>query len=308
MVQSICDCSTVQSSVCLSECLATAPVFLLGATRHFVLFSCNGKALDNIDLNQMSHRHVSGDLQNDWNDPVDFRSLDRSQRRWYIWVSLSYKTVNTVVSSLHHWKNVKSVIDSAVLHWTTRLMVFPRNAGFGRCYLVSTRHEILSNIDRNLTGTQLRLRKNRNKINPARVRIPFQFYCCYFESQTVVFQLLEFHLKKFKEFIIKKFYFHKQTCQQSTWQWLVVGDSPRGQLGPGIGQARIWHRFPCFTEIGRIFHNKYIFSEVPLPQSDANIGSVKDNGGSRIKRYTVVISILSRIRSIFRIYKPRSLF
>ena len=27
---------------------------------------------------------------------------------------------------------------------------------------------------------------------------------------------------------------------------------------------------------------------------------MKDNGGSRIKRYTVVISILSRIRSIFR--------
>ena len=39
--------------------------------------------------------------------------------------------------------------------------------------LVSTSHEILSNIDRNLTGTQLRLPKNRNKINPARVRIPF---------------------------------------------------------------------------------------------------------------------------------------
>ena len=57
-------------------------------------------------------------------------------------------------------------------------MVFPRNAGLGRCYLVSTRHEILSNIDRNLTGTQLQLRKNRNKINPARVRIPSQFYCC----------------------------------------------------------------------------------------------------------------------------------
>ena len=58
-------------------------------------------------------------------------------------------------------------------------MVFPRNAGFGRCYLVSTRHEILSNIDRNLTGTRLRLRKNRNKINPARVRIPSQFHCCH---------------------------------------------------------------------------------------------------------------------------------
>ena len=36
--------------------------------------------------------------------------------------------------------------------------------------LSSTRNEILSNIDRNLTGTRLRPRKNRNKINPARVR------------------------------------------------------------------------------------------------------------------------------------------
>ena len=40
MVQSICDCSAVQSAVCLSKCLAAAPVFLLGATRHFVLLPC----------------------------------------------------------------------------------------------------------------------------------------------------------------------------------------------------------------------------------------------------------------------------
>ena len=40
MVQAICDCGAVQSAVCLSECLAAAPVFLLGATRNFVLFSC----------------------------------------------------------------------------------------------------------------------------------------------------------------------------------------------------------------------------------------------------------------------------
>ena len=33
-------------------------------------------------------------------------------------------------------KNVKSVTDSAVLHWTTRLTVFPRKAGFGR-YMVA---------------------------------------------------------------------------------------------------------------------------------------------------------------------------
>ena len=31
--------------------------------------------------------------------------------------------------------------------------------GFGRCYLMSARHEILCNIHRNLTGTRLRLRK-----------------------------------------------------------------------------------------------------------------------------------------------------
>ena len=36
MVQSICDCSAVQSAVCLRKCLAAAPVFLLVATRHFV--------------------------------------------------------------------------------------------------------------------------------------------------------------------------------------------------------------------------------------------------------------------------------
>ena len=29
MVQSFCDCSTVQSAVCLSKCLAAVPVFLL---------------------------------------------------------------------------------------------------------------------------------------------------------------------------------------------------------------------------------------------------------------------------------------
>ena len=38
MVQSICDCSAVQSAVCLSKCLAAAPVFLIGATRHVIIF------------------------------------------------------------------------------------------------------------------------------------------------------------------------------------------------------------------------------------------------------------------------------
>ena len=67
-------------------------------------------------------------------------------------------------------------------------MVFPRNAGFGRCYLVSTRHEIPYNIDRNLTGTRLRLRKNRNKINPESAN-PIPVLLLSFESQTVVFSL-----------------------------------------------------------------------------------------------------------------------
>ena len=132
-------------------------------TEFIVVQGLGRKALDNINLKQMSHRYVSGALQNDWNDPVDFRSLDRPQRRCYIWVSLSYKTVNTVEFQFVSQKNVKSLIDSAVLHWTTRLMVFARKAGLGRCYLVSTRQEILSNIDRNITGTRLRLRKKRNK-------------------------------------------------------------------------------------------------------------------------------------------------
>ena len=74
------------------------------------------------------------------------------------------------------------------------------------------------------------------------------------------FPAFDFHLRKFKKFIIKKVYFQNQTCQHSTWQWLVVEDSPRGQLGPGFGQARIHTGFHRFTEIGRIFHNKYIFS------------------------------------------------
>ena len=37
-VQSVCDCSALQWAVCLSKCVAAAPVFLFGVTRHFVLF------------------------------------------------------------------------------------------------------------------------------------------------------------------------------------------------------------------------------------------------------------------------------
>ena len=84
-------------------------------------------------------------------------------------------------------------------------MVFPKNAGFGRCYLVSTRHEILSNIDRNLTGTRLRLRKKFTEINKSRESAnPIPVLLLSFESQTVVFEFLEVHLRKFKKFTIKK--------------------------------------------------------------------------------------------------------
>ena len=110
-------------------------------------------------------------------------------------------------------------------------MVFPRKAGFGRCYLVLTRHEILSNINRNLTGTQLRLRKNRNQDKSRESANPIPVLLLSFESQTVVFQLFDFHLRKFQKFIIRT-----------------------------IGQARIHTGCHRFTEIGRIFHNKYILS------------------------------------------------
>ena len=132
-------------------------------TEFIVVQGLGRKALDNINLKQMSHRYVSGALQNDWNDPVDFRSLDRPQRRCYIWVSLSYKTVNTVEFQFVSQKNVKSVIDSAVLHWTTRLMVFARKAGLGRCYLVSTRREIPGIVNRTF---QNRTQSNSIELNP----------------------------------------------------------------------------------------------------------------------------------------------
>ena len=116
------------------------------------------------------------------------RSLEQANRSKDVIFELVWVLKRSILSfpvyiTKKKFKSYKSHNDcnrlSCIRHWTRRLMVFPRNAGFGRCYLVSTRHEILSNIDRNLTGTRLRLRKNRNKINPARVRIPSQFYCCH---------------------------------------------------------------------------------------------------------------------------------
>ena len=128
-------------------------------------------------------------------------------------------------------KKFKSVIDSAVLHWTTWLMVFPRNAGFGRCYLVSTRHEILSNIDRNAKPNRNSAaapkkptwNKSRESTDPIPVLLPS------LQSQTVVFQPFDFHQRKFKKFIIETFYFHNSITRQHSTRHCRL--KLRGQLG-----------------------------------------------------------------------------
>ena len=151
------------------------------------------KALDNMDLNQMSYRYVSGALQNDWNDPLDFRSLDRSQRGCCIWVYIVWVIKWSIWSFPVYitQKNLKSVIDSAVLHWTTRLVVFTRHVGFSACLHV-TKSSLTSTETRNLTGTRLPLRKNLNEINPARVQIPSQFYCCHYSLKQLFSSLSTF--------------------------------------------------------------------------------------------------------------------
>ena len=57
---SIHDCSTVQSAVCLSNCLAAAPVPLLRATRYFVLFSCEIKICTEIVVFRMFAVFLNG--------------------------------------------------------------------------------------------------------------------------------------------------------------------------------------------------------------------------------------------------------
>ena len=155
------------------------------------------KALDNIDLNQMSHRYVSGALQNDWDVPLDFRSLDRSQRGCCIWVYIVWVIKWSIWSFPVYitQKNLKSVIDSAVLHWTTRLMSFRETLG-----LVSTRHEILSNIDRNAKPNRNSAAAPRTpKWNKSRESTdPIPGLLLSLQSQTVVFQPFDFHVRKFK--------------------------------------------------------------------------------------------------------------
>ena len=132
-------------------------------------------------------------------------------------------------------------------------MVFPWNVGFGRCYLVSTRHEILSNIHRNAkpnrNSAAAPKKPTWNKSHESTDPIPVLLLSL--ESQTVIFQPFDFHLRKFKKFIIEKFYFYKHA---PTFNLTLA------QVERIIGQAKIRTDFHRFTEIGRIFDNQYIFN------------------------------------------------
>ena len=92
MVQSICDCSAVQSAVCLSECLATAPVFLLGATRHFVLFSCK------VCAEIVVHRMFAV-LLNGLNGKNSSRSIVQNIFFRFICFILGFKIISSIVLS-----------------------------------------------------------------------------------------------------------------------------------------------------------------------------------------------------------------
>ena len=133
-------------------------------------------------------------------------------------------------------------------------MVFPRNAGFGRCYLVSTRHEILSNIDRNAKPNRNsaaapkkpKWNKSRESTDPTPVLL------LSLQSQTVVLQPFDFDQRKSKKFIIEKLYFHNHAP--------TFNQTLQAQVERTIGQAWIRTDFHPFTEISRIFHNKYFFN------------------------------------------------
>ena len=116
-------------------------------------------------------------------------------------------------------------------------MVFPRNVGFGRCYLVSTRHEIISNIDRNA-------KPNRNsaaapkkpKWNKSRESTdPIPVFLLSLESQTVTFRPFDFHLRKFKKFTREKFYFHNHAPTLACKQALCLGKKI-ARKGKGRGE------------------------------------------------------------------------
>ena len=127
---------------------------------------------------------------------------------------------------------------------------------------------------------------------------PIPILLLSFVSQTVVLKLFDFQLRMFEKFIIKTFSFHNHVPTFKRWHWLDVGDSARGHLDrhrstpvSSVLRNSIW--FFMFY-----FHN-HVLTMVPN-RILSNWGySAKDNGGSRIKPYTVGVSIFSRMRSLF---------
>ena len=91
-VQSICDCSAVQSVVCLSKCLATAPVFLSGATRHFILLSC--KICAEIVVYRMLAVFING-----LNGKNSSRSIVRNICSIYIFIQVSRLVIASILLS-----------------------------------------------------------------------------------------------------------------------------------------------------------------------------------------------------------------
>ena len=91
-VQSICDCSAVQSVICLSKRLATAPVFLSGATRHFVLLSC--KICAEIVVYRMLAVFING-----LNGKNSSRSIVRNICSIYIFIQVSRLVIASILLS-----------------------------------------------------------------------------------------------------------------------------------------------------------------------------------------------------------------
>ena len=83
------------------------------------------KALDNIDLNLVSHRYVSGVLKDDH----FVSACSRAPRFWSIAARIISAIKRSIdLSSLYHWKAVQYVMDfSSILLRNTRLMAVPRN-------------------------------------------------------------------------------------------------------------------------------------------------------------------------------------
>ena len=98
----ICDRSAVQSAVCLSKCLAAAPVFLLGATRHFVLLSC--KICAEIVVYRMLAVFLNG-----LNGKNSSRSIVRNIFSVYFFIQVSRLVIASILLS-HRAELFKAVL------------------------------------------------------------------------------------------------------------------------------------------------------------------------------------------------------